>query len=127
MTFWKLIQLNKCGLKIPHLIFVDDLIIFVEAFPRQINSKKTKIHLCNNVHENVRHQISEDSNFHRTCELGKYLRVPLNTINKNYLQRRKYVVIYKESYTNKISPYEPPKLHYSSQDPYATNLLKFTQ
>lgn len=79
-----------------YFFFVDDLILFAEAGSAQIrviqecldlfcnfsgervNKKKTNLFCSSNVHRTVASDLSNESSFAITADLGKYLGIPLH-------------------------------------------------
>lgn len=92
---WKPFTVRRNGLKISHLCFADDMLLFAEASVDQMNKihqcldefcaasgqrvsvAKTKIFFSKNVSSALAENISRNSGFMVTKDLGKYLGVPL--------------------------------------------------
>lgn len=92
---WKALRAGRRGPLVSHLMFVDDLVLFGEAFERQmdcvlsilyklcaisgqqVSAEKTSILFSNNVRASLRCQLVEMSGFRETNSLGKYLGVPI--------------------------------------------------
>lgn len=86
---------GKNGILISHLLFTDDMLLFVEASMKQmtpirecldffclhlgqkVNVDKTIILFSKNVEGQLAQSISIESGFSKTSNLGKYLGVPL--------------------------------------------------
>ncbi|KAG7534372.1 Endonuclease/exonuclease/phosphatase superfamily [Arabidopsis thaliana x Arabidopsis arenosa] len=100
---WKPISLSRGGPKLSHICFADDLILFAEASVSQIrvirrvlerfcvasgqkvSLEKSKIFFSGNVNRDLSKRISEESGIKATCDLGKYLGMPVlhKRINKD--------------------------------------------
>ncbi|CAA7037248.1 unnamed protein product [Microthlaspi erraticum] len=92
---WKPISLSRGGPKLSHMCFADDLILFAEASVSQIrvirgvlerfclasgqkvSLEKSKIYFSANVARELRDEISGASGIQPTCDLGKYLGMPV--------------------------------------------------
>ncbi|KAL9859811.1 putative RNA-directed DNA polymerase [Arabidopsis thaliana] len=99
---WKPISLSQGGTKLSHICFADDLILFAEASVAQIrvirdvletfctasgqkvSLSKSKIYFSKNVSRELGKMISDVSGIASTCDLGKYLGMPVlqKRINK---------------------------------------------
>ncbi|KAG7552028.1 Reverse transcriptase domain [Arabidopsis thaliana x Arabidopsis arenosa] len=99
---WKPISLSRGGLKLSHICFADDLILFAEASVKQIrvirrvlerfclasgqkvSLEKSKIFFSDNVSRDLCKLISDESRIKATQDLGRYLGMPIlqKRINK---------------------------------------------
>ncbi|CAA7028167.1 unnamed protein product [Microthlaspi erraticum] len=92
---WKPISLSRGEPQLSHILFADDLILFAEASVAQIriirrvlekfcmasgqkvSLEKSKIYFSANVPRELRDSISGESGIQQTCDLGKYLGMPV--------------------------------------------------
>ncbi|RYR39566.1 hypothetical protein Ahy_A09g045127 isoform B [Arachis hypogaea] len=97
---WKPFTIGRRGPKISHLLFADDLLIFAEATPTQlqnvidtmntfcnasglkINQAKTSIVFTRNVSNQIKQEMYSISGFKESKELGRYLGAMINNNRK---------------------------------------------
>lgn len=100
---WKTNILGRNGIRVSHLMFVDDLLLFNGSTEKQMkcvintfnnfcapldqedNNEKTDIIFSSNVTITMKHKLILISNFTIASNLGKYPGVPINgkTLKKN--------------------------------------------
>ena len=92
---WKPFSVRRNGMKISHLCFADDILLFTEASIEQVDrvincldmfcsvsgqkvsTAKTRVYFSKNVSAALTEEISRRSGFQVTNDLGRYLGVPL--------------------------------------------------
>lgn len=92
---WKPVQVGKKGIRLSHLVFADDLLLFAEASNAQatiihevlhrfckesgqkVNIAKSKVWYSSNTSRHLIHSISQHFGMITTTYLGKYLGLPL--------------------------------------------------
>ncbi|CAA7027588.1 unnamed protein product [Microthlaspi erraticum] len=99
---WKPIRLSRGGPQLSHICFADDLILFAEAsvsqirvirqvlegfcqaYGQKVSLEKSKIFFSHNVSRDLCTTISRESGIQATCDLGRYLGMPIlqKRINK---------------------------------------------
>ncbi|EOY30506.1 Uncharacterized protein TCM_037692 [Theobroma cacao] len=136
---WKPIRFGRGGPALPHLFFVDDLILFAEALvPRmdvikgvsnhfrkysdeKVNVEKTSFYFSKNVGMDIIHAISECSGFSHSTNLGKYLGVPLLRGRKKY-SLFKYL---EEKICNRLSSWKASALSFAGRLTLVKSILLY--
>ena len=93
--FWNSVKISKSGPTFSHLMFIDDVVLFVKANPKNchairevletfcrksgqsVSEAKTRVFFSPNVDQDTKDHLSNILGFQQTSTLGKYLGIPI--------------------------------------------------